>query len=220
MTSTLTVHRVEQRTPEWFTVRLGKLTGSRAADATAKLKSGAEAASVKNLRVQLVLERITHQPHDRDHKSWAMQQGIETEADAFAAYEALTGTLLQRVGFVERTDAPMGCSLDGVVGDVERPTGIIEIKAPYSATHLDYLTTGKVPGDYLKQITHSLYVTGAEWCDWLSFDPAFPAPLQAKLVRVHRTDVDIAGYAADALAFLLSVSRQEGEVRAMLERAG
>src|SRR3990167_10634037 len=130
MTSTLTVHRVEQRTPEWFTVRLGKLTGSRAADATAKLKSGGEAASVKNLRIQLVLERITHQPHDRDHKSWAMQQGIETEADAFAAYEALTGTLLQRVGFVERTDAPMGCSLDGVVGDVDRANGIIETQVP------------------------------------------------------------------------------------------
>jgi hypothetical protein len=213
------VHHVDQRTPEWKILRLGKLTGSRAADATAKIKSGAEAASVRNLRVQLVLERITGQPHDRDHKSWAMQQGIETEADAYAAYEALTGTLLRSVGFVERADAPMGCSLDGVVGDAERPTGVIEIKCPYSATHLDYLTTGKVPGDYLKQIAHSLYVTGAEWCDWLSFDPAFPAPLQAKLVRVHRKDVDIDGYVAEALAFLLSVSRREGEVRAMLERA-
>jgi len=198
---------VPQRSPEWFAARLGRLTSSRADDMLATLKSGkGEAAGRRNLRVQLVLERLTNRSQERtSFQSEAMQNGIEREADAYAAYEALTGRMLQSTGFLSADQLMVGCSLDGHVGDFE---GLIEIKCPLAATHLEYLKTGIVPGEYLKQIMHALWITGAQWCDWMSFEPDFPEPLRAKIVRVPRSAVDIDSYEAAALTFLAEVRRE------------
>ena len=185
--------------------RLGRLTGSRAADMLSTIKSGAEAAGRRNLRVQLTLERITGRSHENGYVSPAMQQGADREADAYAFYEALTGRMLARTGFLSADEIMVGCSLDGHVGDFE---GIVELKAPLAATHLDYLRTGIIPGEYQKQILHGLWVSGARWCDWLSYNPDFPAPLRGRLVRVERDDIAIHEYEKKALAFLAEVDRE------------
>lgn len=194
-----TVRDVDQRSDAWLSLRLGRLTGSRAADMLAAGKGNAESVGRRNLRVQLTLERITGRPQEHGFKSAAMQQGIEREPDAQVLYEALTGRLLNRTGFVSSDNLMVGASLDGHVGDFE---GIIEIKAPIAAIHLEYLTTGQIPGEYVKQINHGLWITGARWCDWLSFNPEFPEPLQAKLVRLERNEAAIADYERRAMAFL------------------
>jgi len=120
--------------------------------------------------------------------------------------------MAERTGFLQHDDLLIGCSLDGHVGAFE---GICEFKAPKSATHLRYLRAGTVPTDYLPQITHNLYVSGAEWCDFLSFDPRFPAHLQTFLVRVHRADVDLDGYATKVDAFLAEVDAELAAVAAL-----
>lgn len=150
--------------------------------------SGKEAAKRRNLRVQLVLERVTKRT--LDNRGWvspAMQQGIDRESDALAFYEGLTGQVVRRSGFLRHTELMCGASLDGHVGDFE---GVVEAKCPIPATHWEYLRTGVVPDGYLKQALHQLFVTGAQWCDFLSYNPDFPHPLQAKLVRIPRT-VDV-----------------------------
>lgn len=194
-----------QRSPEWFTARLGKLTGSRAADMLATIKSGGEAAGRRNLRVQLLLERITGRSQETGFVTPAMQAGIDREVDACAVYEALTGHLLTSTGFLVHDSILAGCSLDGHVGDFE---GIIEIKSPLAATHLEYVKSGVIPGDYLKQILHGLWISGAQWCDWLSYHPDFPKALRVKLVRVVRDEAAIAAYEKAALAFLAEVDRE------------
>lgn len=204
------VFDVAQRSPEWVACRLGRLTGSRAADMLTKGRAGAEAAGRRNLRTQLVLERITGKPQERQFTSAAMQHGADTEDAAYRAYEALTGNLLSRTGFIADDDLMAGCSLDGHVGDFE---SIIEIKCPIPATHLESLTVGRVPGDYLKQITHALWITKAQFCDWMSFEPSFPDHLQAKIIRVWAQDVDLQGYDIEARRFL-------SEVDAEVERVG
>mgnify|MGYP003393010889 CR=1 FL=1 len=203
-----------QRSPEWFAARLGRLTGSRASDMLATLKGGSEAAGRRNLRVQLVLERLTKKCQENGFVSPAMLQGIEREAEAYAYYEALTGQMLTRTGFLAHDELAVGCSLDGHVGDFE---AIIEIKSPTPAVHLDYVKSGKVPGDYLKQVTHALWLTNAEWCDWMSYNPDFPEPLKAKVVRVNRADVDIKAYEVAALSFLAEVDREYDAIRTMSE---
>jgi hypothetical protein len=95
----------EQRTPEWYAARVGRLTGSVAGDMLAKIKSG-EAAGRRNLRLRLVLERLTGKPQESGFVSQAMQDGIDREALAFAAYEALTGEMVQRSGFLCAHRAP------------------------------------------------------------------------------------------------------------------
>ena len=52
------MNEIEQRTEEWFAVRLGKVTASRVADVMAKTKTG-YSASRDNYMAQLVVERIT-----------------------------------------------------------------------------------------------------------------------------------------------------------------
>lgn len=212
----MTVHDLEQRSVEWAAIRAGRLCASRAADMLATIKSG-EAAGRRNLRVQLVLERITGRSHDRDFQSQAMLDGIEREAEALATYEALTGDLVRKVGFVSHDTLMAGGSPDGVIGDF---VGLVEAKCCLPATHLDSLKTGTVPGEYLKQITHLLWLTGAQWCDWLSWQPDFPESLQVKLVRVARDEQAIADYHAKVLAFLAEVDRETAAVRTMADLAG
>lgn len=205
-----TIVHAEQRSEQWFAARSGLLTGSRAADMLATIKSG-EAAARRDYRMQLVCERLTGQPQEDGFVNAAMQRGIDLEPMAFAAYEALTGSMAVRTGFLRHTSILAGCSLDG---HVDNFAGIVEIKCPKSATHLKYLRgMGKAPEDYLPQITHNLWITGAQWCDFLSFDDRFPDEMQTFLVRVKRSDVDIDGYEKKALAFLAEVDAETLAIR-------
>ncbi len=192
-----------QRSPEWFAARLGRLTGSRAADMLATIKSG-EAAARRDLRTQLVCERLTGASQEDVFVNAAMQRGIDCEPLAFAAYEALTGHMARQVGFIQHETAMAGCSPDGLIDD----DGILELKCPKSATHLKYLRARTVPSDYLPQIIHNLWVTGAAYCDFVSFDDRFPAALQVFHVRVPREQKAIDAYDLAARAFLAEVDAE------------
>ena len=210
--SDFTIVDAEQRSAEWFAARAGLLTGSRACDMLATIKSG-EAAARRDYRMQLITERLTGQPQEDGFVNAAMQRGIDLEPKAFAAYEALTGSVAVRTGFLRHNSLMAGCSLDG---HVDGFTGIVEIKCPKSATHLKYWRgKSEAPADYLPQITHNLWITGAAWCDFLSFDDRFPEDMQTFLVRVKREDVDIAAYEAKALAFLAEVETEVNAIKTM-----
>lgn len=203
----------EQRTPEWLAARVGRLTGSRAADMLATIKTG-EAAARRDLRAQLVVERLTGVQQEDGFVNAAMQWGTDCEPLAFAAYEALSGQMVQRSGFLAHTELLAGCSLDGHVGDYE---GIVELKCPKSATHLRYLKSGELPAEHRPQVLHNLWLTGAQWCDFLSFDPRFPAPLQTMLVRVPRVEIEILAYEKAALKFLAEIDADVASLREQLE---
>lgn len=198
----------EQRSPEWFAARAGRVTASRASDILAKIKAG-EAAARKNYRIQLVAERLTGQSQDDGFVSAAMLRGTELEPQARTAYELLTGQLVREVGFLQHTDLPIGASPDGVIGDFD---GLLELKCPNPATHVGYLKAGVVPADYLPQLTHQLLVSGAAYVDFMSYAPNFPEALQTFLVRVYRSQVDLDGYESALRTFLREV---EDEVLAL-----
>jgi hypothetical protein len=212
---TFTICTAEQRSPEWFAARVGRLTGSRAADMLATIKSG-EAAARRDLRVQLVVERLTGQPQEDPFVSAVMQRGIDKEPEAFAAYEAHSGNVVRRTGFLAHTELPVGCSLDG---DVDDFTGIVELKCPKSATHLAYLKAGTIPTTHRPQLLHNLWVTGALWCDFVSFDDRFPDHLQLFVERLERNaavEFEIAMYEKAVRAFLAEV---DAEAEAIVGRA-
>lgn len=205
----MTILACDQRSPEWHTARLGKLTGSRAADAFAVLKSGGEAAARRNLRLQLVLERLTGQSQESGYVSADMERGILLESDACAAYEADTGIVVTPVGFVVHDELAAGCSPDGLTGE-----GLIEIKCPKAATHLEYVRGG-VPAEYRTQITHGLWLTGAAWADFVSYHPQFPPALQLKITRLYARDLDLAAYELAVRLFLGEVERELAQVQAL-----
>ncbi len=199
---------IAQRSPAWYAARLGRLTGSVASDVLATIKSG-EAAARRDLRLRLVCERLTGVPQEDAYLNAAMLRGIECEPLAITAYEALAGAIVTPVGFLQHETLMAGCSPDGLVGT----EGILEVKCPKSATHLRYLRQGGVPSEHVAQITHNLWVSGAEWCDFLSWDDRFPDGLHIFLIRLRRADVDIMAYEQKALAFLAEVDK---EVEAVL----
>lgn len=201
-----TVLDMPQRSPARVAARLGRLTGSRAADMLATVK-GRESVGRRTLREQLAGERRTGRSHASTFMSTAMQTGVHHEAAAREWYEAVTGRFLTQTGFLSHDTLQAGVSLDGHVGDFE---GLVEIKCPLALTHADYLTAGgKVPGAHYKQIVHALWLTGAQWCDWMSYHPEFPPALRAHLVRVERDERGIASYALAAALFLREVDVEE-----------
>ncbi len=207
----------EQRSAAWLQARAGILTASDAADAIAKpLRSGGEPAARRDLRVRLCVERLTGQPTEGGYVNEAMQRGIDLEAEARAAYEAVTGELATEVGFVRHNTLAIGCSPDGVVGDFE---GGVEIKCPKSATHWTYLKHKRLPAEYVAQVTHTLLLTGAPWWDFVSYDPRFPEEARVFVVRVRREDVDLKGHEAAVREFLAEVDAEFAAMTTLIKGA-
>lgn len=191
-----------QGTPEWHKARAGHATASRFKDVLAKIKTG-EAASRRNYRVQLVTERLTGTVAD-GFKSQAMIWGTETEPLARLAYEAKTGEPVFETGFNAHPKIDWcGGSPDGLVGE----DGLIEIKCPESATHIEAILDRICPTEHLPQIQGNLWITGRKWADFVSFDPRFPKHLQLVIVRVARDDAYIAGMAEQVQTFLREVDK-------------
>jgi hypothetical protein len=204
------IHSCAQRSDEWYSLRSGRLTGSRAADMLAQIKKG-EAAARRDLRLTLVCERLTGQCQDDPYVSREMRRGIEREAFARAAYEARTGRLVQSCGFMSHETLMAGFSPDGVIGSME---GLLEVKVPKSATHLKYRRARGIPQEYWGQVVHGLWISGAQWLDFVSFDDRFPAAMQLLIIRVKRDEEAIAAYAKEAVLFLGEVDAEEAALRA------
>jgi putative phage-type endonuclease len=190
---------MEQRTEEWFAARLGKVTASRVADVLAKIKSG-ESASRKNYKMELVVQRLTNKVGE-SFTNAAMEWGTEQEPFARMAYEAHTGTFVKEEGFVDHpTIEGFGCSPDGIVGE-----GLIEIKCPNTATHIETVLENKAPSKYIPQMQCQMACTGAKWCDFVSFDPRVPEDLQLFVVRVERDQEYIDAMEVEVKQFLSEV---------------
>lgn len=201
----------DQRSPEWVAARLGRLTGSRVADAFATLKKGGEAAGRRNLRIQLVLERLTGRCQENGFTSFDMERGIELEEEARNAYEAETGVFVEPVGFVMHDELMAGCSPDGLTAE-----GLIELKCPKAATHLDYIRGG-LPREYELQIIHGLWLTGRVWGDFVSYHPEFPQPLRIKRSRLFAAQIDFAAHELNVSLFLSEVEKELDVLQIFME---
>lgn len=206
------MHDMDQRSAAWFEARLGRATASRIADITAKTKSG-YAASRGNYLAQLVCERLTGVPTET-FCSPAMQRGTDKEPLARDAYRQHSLAEVIECGFVSHPTIEMaGASPDGLVeGD-----GLVEIKAPHTATHIDTLLNTAIPARYVTQIQWQLACTGRAWCDFVSFDDRLPETMQLFVARLHRDDAMIAELEAEVAAFLKEVDETVAQLRARYE---
>ncbi|MCP2041977.1 putative phage-type endonuclease [Neisseria sp. HSC-16F19] len=192
---------MQQRTPEWFASRAGKVTASRIADLTAKTKSG-PSASRKNYMAELICERLTGQPAEHIQTA-AMQRGTELEATACATYVMETGNMVEECGFIDHPAIRMsGASPDGLVGN----DGLIEIKCPNTATHIEFLKTRTPPDKYIKQMQWQMACTGRQWCDFVSFDDRLPERLAYRCIRIKRDDALIDELEREVSLFLIEMA--------------
>ncbi|MFC0246438.1 lambda exonuclease family protein [Falsochrobactrum ovis] len=196
-----------QGSPEWHELRIGRVTASRVADVVAKTKSG-YSASRANYMAQLIAERLTGTVAE-SFTNAAMQWGNDQEADARIAYEFYANVDVDQVAFVPHPSIAMtGASPDGLVGD----SGLVEIKCPNTATHIETLRGGTVPGKYVTQMFWQMACTGRQWCDFVSYDPRMPEQMRLFIKRIERDDARIRELEMEVIQFLKELSETVQEL--------
>jgi len=151
----------QQGTEEWNKARLGMITASCFGDVLAK----GQGKTRRSYMLRVAAERLTGEKQET-YCNGAMEWGTEHEPEARAYYEQINNTLIQQVGFVKFNDF-IGCSPDGLVDE----DGLLEIKCPHTTTHLETVLSNEIPTGYVSQIQGQLWITGRQWCDFVSFDP-------------------------------------------------
>lgn len=206
---------VEQNSPEWLQARCGSLGASGLNEALATTKSG-WGASRENIMARIIAERLTGTPQD-SYSNAAMQWGHDQEDNAANAYEFLTGRKTQKAGlFFHPTLEKTHASPDRLVGD----DGLLEVKCPNTATHLETFTKGKVPSKYVNQMQWQMACTGRQWVDFASYDPRLPEELQLIVMRLPRDDekikkleIDVAIFLKEVEAKLEAINTKMAEIR-------
>jgi putative phage-type endonuclease len=190
----------EQGSPEWHAARCGRLTASRIADIMRKTGKG-----ISKMRLtyagQLIAERLSG-VQEETYTSAAMQHGKDQEDAARAMYAFMYDVQPQKVGLVIHPRIDMAAaSCDRLVGD----WGLIEIKCPNSATHIETLLGAEIEKDYFKQMQWQMACTERAWCDFVSFDPRMPGDMQIHVQRVPRDNELIAELEREAVSFLAEI---------------
>lgn len=201
---------IVQGSAEWLALRLGKVTASKVADVVARTKTG-YAASRANYLAELLCERLTGNPTPCFVND-AMRWGTDQEPYARQAYCERFGCDVFETSFVDHPEIAMaGCSPDGLIGE----NGLVEIKCPNTATHLDTLLSGGIADKYVCQMQFQMACTGRDWCDFVSFDPRLPPSMQLYVERVPRDVSRILELETEVAAFLREL---DAKVAALRER--
>ena len=196
-----------QGSEAWIKARLGKVTASRVADVIARTKTG-WGTSRANYMAELIAERLTGEPAD-SYVNAAMQRGIEMEPEASAAYAFRKDVEITEVGFIQHPKIIMaGASPDSLVGT----DGLIEVKCPNVATHIDTLLGEPTPAKYVTQMMFQLACTGRQWCDFVSYDPRLPEAMRLFVQRVSRDDNRIAELEIEVCKFLTELDEKMAEL--------
>lgn len=170
---------IKQGSQEWLSLRLGIATASNFNKIITS--TGKESSQLKQYAFDLASDYFLTEP-ESTFKSEAMQRGNDLEAEAKNYYSLLTDTEVEEVTFIKKDQ--IGYSPDGLISS----NGLIEIKCPLKKNHLKYLIDKKLPTDYVAQVQGGLYISGREYCDFISYHPLFQEDKKMLIVRVERDE--------------------------------
>ncbi len=187
---TLEIIQCEQNSPEWAAARLGIPTASRFKDILAK----GQGLTRKKYLYTLAGERLTGEPAE-SYTNESMERGHAMEAQARELYAFAHEAEPQLVGFMRRRVRAQwaGASPDALIGK----DGLLEIKTKAPPLQIECLEWGKLPPEHVAQVQGQLWVSGRQWCDFVSYWPKLPL----FCIRVERDDAYIAALGAEVMAF-------------------
>ena len=136
-----------------------------------------------------------------------MAHGTAMEPLACAAYEFMRDCDVQHVPPSSRTRrCPTSASRpDGLRG--RRRNHRDQVAGIWSRATCGRSIRSKCPDDYLPQCQGGLWVTGRQWCDFVSYFPS----ISVEIVRVHRDETFINRLAAECAAVWAEVNHRTGE---------
>ena len=210
-----------QGSEEWRQARCGSIGASDAPRAVRRVKSGGYSADRDSLMAEKVLERLTDTPFEK-FKSAAMLRGIEREPEARLLYEMVRGAEIEQVGLVPHPFVKGShASPDGYVLEPGGTAlvGLIEIKCPEPAAHLDTLLTETISNDYTVQMQWQMACARMPWCDYVSYNPDFPPHMQLWIKRVHRDAALNGELEIEITKFIKEIDRKVSELSRRYARA-
>lgn len=195
----------KQGSVEWFKARCGVPSASNFNKiVTAKGKPSKQRA---RYMYQLAGEKLKGMPEE-NYQNAAMLRGIELEHEARQAYEIINGCKVDETGFCMNEQPLYGASCDALVGS----DGLVEIKCPSIAVHVEYLLGNKVPADYVQQVQGQLLVTNRQWCDFVSYHPDLPilvvrAKRDSEFLSLLSNELEL--FCAELEHIITKISRKE-----------
>lgn len=167
------IHDVEQRSPEWYALRLGVPTSSEFSRAITPKKGQLSTQGV-GYAAELALEILRGEPcADFNGNEWT-DRGAELEEEALAQYELLHDVDVQRVGFITSDDGLRGASTDGLIGK----DGIAEVKCLKDVNHVKAIIawheSREFDDKYIPQVQGEILIAEREWCDLIFYCPGLP----------------------------------------------
>jgi len=213
----------QQGTPEWYAARAGKITASNFAAAIsvlsrvsgAKVKGDPTDASDK-YAAEVAIERIAGTFWGEPIKPWVLERGKRLEPDARLAYERRTGLMAEEAGVCLTDDDVFGYSTDGMVNprihgaQLLGCEGLIEVKCPVDALKVLTIWRDNSIAEYFEQMQGGMWITGAQWCDFVMFVPELAASGRDLYVqRVMRDEAFIEDMVGKLLAFKARTDRYQ-----------
>jgi putative phage-type endonuclease len=155
------IYNIIQGSPEWFNMRVGKVTASHAQ------AIGNNGKGLDTYLLEVVSEMFSSAQKDQ-YSNEHTERGNELEPLARSMYELQKNVEVEEIGFAEYNDF-VGCSPDGLVGD----DGMIEIKCPDDKTYFNLLMNENIDSSYIWQCQMNLLILEKKWCDLIFYNPNF-----------------------------------------------
>lgn len=176
---------IQQKTPEWFALRVKYPLTASEAQAIANQGKGLET---------LIWEKMTERFSIADKERYSnkdLERGVELEPLAREMYELETGNKVEEVGFVinEKVSSVGGASPDGII---VAQNGLLEIKCFDDKKHFQMIVDLKEKGDfkiesqYEWQMQMQMLFTETGWCDFVAYNPNFKESLLIKRVYIDK----------------------------------
>jgi len=177
------LHDMDQRTPEWFAIRSGKLTGSDASSLVTP--TGKPSSQYKGAIARNIAEHMGWQESDSSFTSFWMNRGINMEEEALRWFAVEIEPVLA-CGFIEDDTGLFGVSPDGII---KTDDGIIpvEIKCPMPSTLIKWHMDGGLPTEHIAQVHMAIEICDAPYAYFMAYHPSIK-PLLVKVERGTYTE--------------------------------
>ncbi len=201
-------NEIEQKTPEWFALRNGKVTG------TLLKKIVGTARTQETAYYELLAERLSVVEHDEES---ALNRGIRLEDEAREAFASAYGVKVETMAFVESdTNKFMGISPDGFIKKGKKYIQAVEIKCLSSANHVKAWLENQIPEEYYPQVVQYFIVNkDLQSLFFVLYDPRIEIhPMHIILVERADIEEDIVEYEKEELAMIKRVNDKVKELLA------
>lgn len=160
------LHYIEQRSPEWYKIREGKITGTKVTSILGPIGNKKTLQAIDNLSMQLAIESV-HGMIESDYISFDMQRGIDNEPSAVDVLRTELGKDfidVTLVGFAEYSEH-IGASPDAVCSNNRSA----QVKCPNTEKYFKLVLSSEIDPTHYSQIQHEILCTDSDGAYYLNY---------------------------------------------------